>query len=176
MEIGNASREAITKMRWMPSQVSVGQLLGAWAALLVGGLLGGLLAILMLDKPFGIPVAALVGYTGAVFFFLFRDYEPSDGEAFSLRQKAVRQEIPRLLAIHAVFLVVVFIVLTIALSLRPFLPPSWFVRGGKRRSTAEWLLILIVSVPIWMQVSISRRILSRSVKADQANSPSLTLE
>lgn len=153
----------------MPSQVSVGQLLGAWAVLLVGTVLAGLLAVFMLKKGFGIQVAALVGYTALIFFLLFRDYDPSYLEAYSLRRNAVRQQIPYLLAIHAVFLVVVFTVLTIALSLRPSLPPSWLVEGGKRRSTFEWPLLLIGSVIAWVQVYISRRILSGSVKADQAN-------
>src|SRR5260370_418244 len=158
---------------WLPSQVSVGQLLGAWAVLLVGATLAALLAVLMLKKGFGIQVAALVGYTALIFFFLFRDYDPSQQEAYSLRRKAVRQQSPYLLAIHAVFLVVVFIVLTIALSLRPSLPPSWLVEGGKRRSTFEWLLLLIGTVIMWIQAYISRKILSTSVKADQAKLPSL---
>jgi len=123
----------------------------------------------MWDKPFGIQVPSLVAYTAFVFFFLFRDYDPSYLEAYSLRQKAVRQEIPHLFAIHAVFLVVFFIVLTIALSLRPSLPPSWLVEGGKRRSTFGSLLVLIFAVTMFIQLYISRRILSRSVKTDQAN-------
>jgi hypothetical protein len=145
-------------------QISVAKQVGTFAGLLVGFVLVLVLYIVLADEPFGIQVATIVAYTGFVFFSVFCDSRWLKG--YSLRQKAVRKEIPLLLAIHAVFLVVVFMVLTIALSLRPSLPASWLAERGKKHDS--WfvdLLLLIGAVTITFQVFISRRILSRSVKA-----------
>jgi hypothetical protein len=69
------------------------------------------LAVLSLYTVFGdsvgIPAANLISYTAVVFWFVFMGSKWL-GAGYSLRDKAVQRMIPRLLAIHAVFLVLVF--------------------------------------------------------------------
>ena len=122
------------------------------------------------DNPFGIQITTLVAYTGFIFFPLFCNLRSTKG--YDLRQKAVREKVLHLLAIHAVFLAIVFVGLTVALWLRPSLPSSWLVeRGRKHDSWFSDLLLVMGVVAVAIQVSISRRILRRSVEANQANRP-----
>ena len=126
------------------------------------------LYFLLSGIPFRSQLATLVAYTGFVFFSVFSNIRSSKG--YDLRQKAVRQKIPHLLAIHALFLALVFIGLTVALWLRSSLPSSWLVaRGRKGVSWFDDLLLLTGFVSYMFQVYVCRKILSRSVGVDQAD-------
>jgi hypothetical protein len=132
----------------------------------IGFVLLVLLYVLLMNEPYGIPTVTLVGYTGFVFLLVFCDTRGLKG--YSLFRKAVRQKMPRLLAIHAAFLVVVFTVVTIAPWLRRSVPNSWLVEGGRKHvSLFEYLLALIGTAICMIEVWISRKILSR-VEADRA--------
>jgi hypothetical protein len=128
----------------------------------VGLVLTLVLYFVLAEKPIGTQVATMVAYTVYVFFLLFSNVRSSKG--YDLRQKAVRQTIPHLLGIHAAFLVVVFIGLTVSLWLRPALPPSWIVERGRRDGSWFDISLVLVGVGTCMfQVHICRKILSRSV-------------
>jgi hypothetical protein len=133
------------------------------------------LYFVLADKPFGIQVATLVAYTGYVFFFVFSNLRASKG--YDLRQRAVRQKIPHLLVIHAVFLAIVFIGLTVALSLRPSLPPSWLEPRGRRgENWFELSILAIVFVTCMFQAQICRKILSRSVGVESGKLTRCTVD
>lgn len=121
----------------------------------------------LVHNPFGIQVATTVGYTGYVFFAVFCNLRSSKG--FDLRQRAVRRKLPHLLAMHAIFLAIVFVGLTVALSLRPSLPQSWLVEGGRAGNWFDLSLFLIGFSTCMFQVYICRKILSRSVGVAKPN-------
>jgi hypothetical protein len=78
------------------------------------------------------------------------------------------------LIIHVVFLAIVFVGLTVGLSLRPSLPPFWLV--PRRRRGENWFelsLLLIGFVTCTFQVHICRKILSRGVGAESSKLTSL---
>ena len=145
--------------------VSVAKQLGTWLGIVSGSMAVLLLLILIGDKPYGIQITTLIGDTGFVFFLVFCDSRAYKG--YSLRLTAVRKKIPTLLAIHAAFLLFIFVALTAALSVRPHLSSSWLITTGKRDSWFD-VLLMVIGVTIYVsQTQISRKILSRSIDADR---------
>ena len=139
----------------------------------VGLVLAFVLYFVLANERFGIQVATLTAYTVYVFFLLFSSVKSSKG--YDLRQKAVRQTIPHLLAIHAAFLAIVLIGLTAALWLRPYLPPSWIVKRGLRGGSWFDVFLLLIGVATCaFQVQICRKVLSRSITAKSAERTSLS--
>lgn len=131
----------------------------------VGLVLALALYFALANRPFRIQVATLVGYTVFVFVFLFSNVRSSRG--YDLRQEGVRRTIPHLSAVHAAFLAMVFMGLTVALWLRPSLPSFWIVGRGRRGgSWFDISLLLMGSVTCMFEVHICRKILSRSVAAN----------
>ena len=138
----------------------------------VGVVLALILYASLANWPFGIQLATLVAYTSYVFTFVFCNVRSSKG--YDLRQGGVRQKIPHLLIIHVVFLAIVFVGLTVALSLRPSLPPFWLVPRERRgENWFELSLLLIGFVTCTFQVHICRKILSRGVRAESSKLTSL---
>jgi hypothetical protein len=71
--------------------------------------------------PFSAQIAAMVGYTGGVFFFVFCDAGSRGGKGtkgFSLGEPAVRQRLPLLACVHLGFLLIIFPGVTGAMWLR----------------------------------------------------------
>jgi hypothetical protein len=145
--------------------VSVAKQLGTWFGLMSGFMAIFSLLILIGDKPYGVQITTLIGDTGLVFFLVFCDSRSYKG--YSLRLTAVRRKIPTLLAIHAVFLLFIFVGLTAALSVRPHLSSSWLITNGRWDSWFD-VLLMVIGVTIYIsQTQISRKILSRSIDADR---------
>ena len=146
------------------SGVSVAKQLGTWLGIVSAAMALLWLAILIADKAFGLQITTLAGYTGLLFFQVFCDSRAFKG--YSLRLTAVRNKIPTLLAIHAVFLLFIFVALTAALSVRPHVLSSRHVRDGERDNWFGMVLILAGVVICMGQTLISRRILNRSIDTD----------
>lgn len=140
--------------------------IGLWVGIVLAAIAAVVLFIALRDKPFGIQIATLIAYSGTAFFFVFCRSKGLRG--YSLRNKAVQREIPRLLAIHTAFLVSIFIVQTSAFHLRSSLP-SYLLTANRGRF-ANWsvsvLIIFFVSA-IFVQAYMSRKILCRSRKAEK---------
>jgi hypothetical protein len=81
-------------------------------------------------------------------------------KGYSLRLQSVRKKIPALLAIHTVFLLVIFVLLTAALSVRPHLSSVWTIENGKSDNWFDFLLAAIGVAMCMIQTLISRKILS----------------
>lgn len=150
--------------------------LGIFAAYMVGAFGGVGIFIILGERPFGIQIATAIIYTYFAFWYIFF---PTRGllEQYSLRNKAVRQRIPLLFLIHCAFLISVFLGETIWFSMGPaHLPSYWFTEHGKRGTPLyEWAVIGSLTIVFFAQVLISRRILSRSLRADQNGSAGVTL-
>lgn len=140
-------------------QVSIAMKLGIAGAYLVGVFGGLCLFILLLERPFGIQIATAILYTYFAFWYVFF---PTRGllEKYSLRNKTVQQQIPRLLAIHCALLISIFFCQTIWFAMEPRL-----TEHGKRGGTLYAFVMIVSLVAVFFtQVLISRRILNRSLE------------
>jgi hypothetical protein len=142
------------------------------AAMYFLGLMTLVLGLLSLYTVFGdsvsVPIANLISYTAAVFWFMFFGSRWFGG-GYSLRSKAVQQTLPCLLAIHGGFLLLIFVLQTLAFFLQPNLPPSWLADRGRDPSWFASVLMVIFLVTGMSQVYLSRRILSRSLEGESTN-------
>jgi hypothetical protein len=145
-------------------QVSLAMTIGILAAHLVG-VVGGLCVFISLaERPLGVQIATAIMYTYFAFWYVFF---PTRGmlEKYSLRNKTVQGRVPLLLAIHCAFLILIFLGETIWFSMKPDLPSYWFREDGGRGAPWYVLLVLVsVTVVFFVQVLVSRRILSRSLR------------
>lgn len=132
-------------------------------------LMAGILAVFCLyavfwDKPFGPPLTQAVGYTGAVFLFVFYRWRGLP-ESFSLRDTRIQHQIPRLIVIHTAFLTL--FIAGLSDSMRRQMPDSWLVEHGpKHDSYYEWALVLFCTLTFYTQVFISRRILRQAIATE----------
>ena len=143
-------------------KVSIGMTLGILAAYLVGGFGGLCLFIVLGERPFGIQIASAITYSYFAFWYVFF---PTRGleEKYSLRNRAVQQRIPLLLAIHCAFLISILLGQTIWLEMKPRLG-GYRLKHGKQGDTYVFVMIGSLVVVFFAQVLISRRILSRSLR------------
>jgi hypothetical protein len=136
------------------------------AAIYFFGLMALVLGVLSLYTVFGdsvsIPSANLISYTAIVFWFIFMGSKWLGG-GYSLHNKAIQRTIPRLLAIHAGFLVLILAVQSLAFSSTPRLPADWLLEHGKDPSWFVSGLMVIFVLIGTVQTYLSRRILSRSI-------------
>lgn len=80
-----------------------------------------ILLILLEDRPYGIQLSSIVGYTAAVALYTF-SHNRNNNQPFLLSCPVVRGQLPQLIRRHLGLLVALFIVQTTALRLRPHLP------------------------------------------------------
>jgi hypothetical protein len=148
-----------------PPDASLLKMFITWVGIVAGVLAIFLLFILLNHRPFEIQVVSLVADTEFVFFLVFCD---SRGwRRYSLRNKQVQRELPRLLGIHCLFLVLIFALLTFALSAQSRLPSSWLVESGPRDvSPFAFGLILIGVITVMTQAWILRKILKLALEAE----------
>ena len=136
------------------------------AAIYFLGLTSLVLVLLSLYTVFGdsvgIATANLISYTAVVLWFIFFGSGWLGG-GYSLRERAIRQRVPRLLAIHCAFLVSISVIQAFAFSLRPRLPAYWLLDHGKNPSWFVSGLGLIFILIGTAQIYISRTILSRAL-------------
>jgi hypothetical protein len=147
-----------------PPQDSILPAFLTWVGIMAALLGTFLLVILLNHRPFESQILALVWDTEFVFFLVFFDSRAWRG--YSLRNKQVLQELPRLLGIHCFCLVLIFVLLTFALSVEPRLPSSWVTENGpKDTSPFALVLILIGGITPTIQAWRYRKILSGAVEA-----------
>lgn len=141
-----------------------------WVGIMAALLATFLLVILLNHRPFEIQIIALVWDTEFVFFLVFFDSRAWRG--YSLRDKRVQQELPHLLGIHCACLVLIFALLSFALSVEPRLPSSW-VRENGPRDTSPFVLVLILigGITPTIQAWRYRRILRLAVEAENITTP-----
>lgn len=116
--------------------------------------------------PYLTQVITVLVYTGAIFLFVFfRTRGFNTG--YDLNDEAVREKLPRLLILHAVFLAWVLSIQVAASLARPHLAAYWF-KEYSRHDTLFWDVSILFYVSNGMaQVLISRGILGRGVEAQK---------
>ncbi len=154
-----------------PPQDSILTAFLTWVGLMAAFVATFLLVILLNHRPFEIQVIALVWDTEVVAFFVFFDSRAWRG--YSLRDKLVQRELPRLLGIHCSCLILIFALLSFALSVEPRLPSSWVKKNGPK-DTSPFVLVLIFFGAIMptIQAWRYRRILKLAVEAENITTSS----
>jgi hypothetical protein len=143
------------------SGVSFAEMVGKFALILAVVVVTLTLWIYLGKTPVGFLVATLISYSIWVFCLVFFRWRWLP-EAYSLRNKKIQRQIPRLISIHAGFLVLVFAVLSVGFFLRPYLPGDWLAERSKHHSVCSDGLIVVSTLICVAQVYICRRVLSRA--------------
>jgi len=126
-----------------------------------------ILLILLQNRPYGIQLGSIVGYTAAVAFYTF-SRNRNKMQPFLLSCPVVRSRLPLLIRRHLGFLVALFIVQTTALRLRPNLPAHLITPHGTNASLfAVTVGVLCGSLAI-VHVLSNRSLLERAHHSAQA--------
>jgi hypothetical protein len=94
------------------------------------------------NDPYGIQIAAVVGYTAAIALYTFSLNRGMPRYLF--RCLVVQSQLPRIALRHLMFVAVLFVLLTAALQSRPLMPPSWLVASGARKSMPPLTTALLI--------------------------------
>jgi hypothetical protein len=126
-------------------RVSIAMSLGIFAAYMAGAFGGLLLFILLGEKRFGIQIASAITYTYFAFWYVFF---PTRGleEKYSLQNKIIQMQIPRLLGIHCAFLFLIFLGQSAWFAIRPNLLSRRLVEGTTRGT--PWVMLVFLRRPI----------------------------
>ena len=152
-----------------PPRASFAQASFTLVGIMVATLATVLLLILLGGKPFGIQIVSVVAETEFVILWVFFDTKSWRG--YSLRNPTVRQQLPHLLRVHSLFIGLIFVVLTAALSARPHLPDIWFAdnvvwyHNFVRHQSSPFVFVLLMagSAAAGTEAWILRRILARAL-------------
>jgi hypothetical protein len=123
---------------------------------------GGVALDFVGDYRFGTQAAAMVCYASAIVLYTFSANRGLPRYLF--RCPVVRAQLTRLAIRQMVFLAVLFVLLTIALQLRPHLPASWRVAGGGPKSLPPFTIALFMLSALLALVHIltNRSLLDRA--------------
>ena len=98
-----------------------------------------ILLIVLEDRPYGIQLSSIVGYTAAVALYTF-SRNRNGNQPFLLSCPVVRGQIPQLIRRHVGFLAALFMVQTTALKFRSILPAYWI--SPTSRDASPFVIIL----------------------------------
>jgi hypothetical protein len=126
-----------------------------------------LLLILLEDRPYGIQLSSIVGYTAAVALYTFSGNR-NNMQPFLLSCPVVRRQLAPLIRRHLGFLAALFIVQTTALKLRPNLPAYLITPRGTNASRFAVILGVLCGSLAIVQVLSNRSLLERAHVSRQA--------
>jgi hypothetical protein len=119
-------------------------------------------------EPHGIQIATLISYTCVVFVFTFCRAR-WEFTSYSLDEPYVQEQFPRLLGIHFLCSVVLYFGEGWALSMLGSLPAWWVHSSGPKDTPPfETAVTAVIGAMALSQVLISRRILARARREEQA--------
>ena len=120
-----------------------------------------ILLILLADRPYGIQLSSITGYTAAVTFYTF-SRNRNDNQPFLLSCPVVRGQLPQLIRRHLGFLVALLLVQTTALRLRPHLPAYLITSKSTDVSPFALILGVLCGCLALVQVLSNRSLLERA--------------
>jgi len=119
---------------------------------------GIVLFILLEDRPFGVQFSSVVINTAAVALYTFSRNRNSN-QPFMLSCPIVREQLPRLIRRHLVFLTGLLIFQTAAFNVRPYLPAYWITPGSRDPSPFSFALWILCACITLAQVLSNRSLL-----------------
>jgi hypothetical protein len=126
-----------------------------------------ILLILLEDRPYGIQLSSITGYTAAVAFYTF-SRNRNDNQPFLLSCPVVRSQLPQVIRRHLGFLAALLLVQTIALRLRPHLPAYLITPKSTDVSPFALILGVLCGCLALVQVLSNRSLLGRAHLSVQA--------
>ena len=137
---------------------------GVYALLVLAAFVGTpIFLILLEDRPYGIQLISILGYTLVVPIYTLRS------GPFLLSCPVVHGQLPRLIRRHLGFLAVLFIGQTTALKLRPNLPAYLITTRGTDPSLFAVILGIFCLCLALVQIFSTRWLLNRAHLSAQAN-------
>jgi hypothetical protein len=127
-----------------------------------------ILFIFLADRPCGIQLASMIGYSAAAVLYTFSSNRGLPRYLFSC--PVAHRQLYRLTLRHFGFLIALFTIETTALQLRPRLPAWWFVAHGRNVPPFTLALFIICGSVLLAQVLTNRSLLKR---ADIEHSPNV---
>jgi hypothetical protein len=114
------------------------------------------------DIPYGVQLAAMVIYTAATILFTFSSSRGMQRYLFDCPY--VRSQFRRLALRHLVFLAVLFLLLTVALQVRPHLPHWWLVHSGRPKTMPPFMTVLFIlsGILLLAEIITNRSLLKRA--------------
>ena len=166
------SLDAEQQNQTMEDPVTVSEALGMYLLVLILFAISLFAFIALADQPYGTQCATLIVYSGAIFiwtFFRTRGVHTRH----RLSAPYVREQLPRLLLIHCVFMVAVFALETWALSMQPFMS-SWWLSSQSRRDMPPFTFAMMLGGMAigTSQIVYTRRILGKAREEFLARSTS----
>jgi hypothetical protein len=128
------------------------------------------LLILLEDRPYGIQLSSIVGYTAAVALYTF-SRNRNGNQPFLLSCPIVRSQIPTLTRRHLVFLAAMFIVQTMALKFRSNLPAHWITPSSRDASPFAIILGIFCLCLAVVEILTNRSLLGRAHGSAKQLSP-----
>jgi lysylphosphatidylglycerol synthetase-like protein (DUF2156 family) len=127
------------------------------------------LFIILSDRQYGVQAASLVCYTAAVILYTFSRNRGLQRYLFNC--PFVCGQLPRLAFRHACFLVALFVLQTLALRIRPHLPPFWLKASGGYKSMPPFVtaLMALCVVLCLSEILTNRSLLDRAHRESEAN-------
>ena len=119
-----------------------------------------IVACLLYDRPYGIQIATILSYSAAVILYTFASNRGM--QRYLFRCPSVYRRLSRLALRHVGFLAVLFVLQTVAFSLRPHLPAWWLTSSGRNMTPFAAILgILCIGLGL-AQVLTNRSLLNKS--------------
>lgn len=119
------------------------------------------LLIWLNDRPYGIQLSSMVGYTAAVAFYTF-SRNRNGNQPFLLSCPVVRGQLARLIRRHLGLLAALFTAQTAALKLRPNLAAQWAASGRGNVSLFAPVLGVLCGCLAIAQILTNRSLLDRA--------------
>jgi hypothetical protein len=130
------------------------------STIFLSSILSGLFFFLLMKQPYGLQESSAVSYTFSVAFLTFAATRNFRRYLFTC--PAVQPELPRLFLRHLGFLVVLFLLQSAALAVRPSLSEWWNFPDSKGSTPFELALMLLCFGLGFAQVYANRSILERA--------------
>lgn len=131
------------------------------------------LLALLNDRPYGIQISTLLGYTATVSFYTFTQNR-NGNQSFLLSCPIVRGQLTRLIRRYFFYITSLFIAQTTALRLRQNLPAAWITPTSKDASPFAIVLGILCVVLAIVHTLTNRSLLDRahrSAKLERAEVP-----
>ena len=133
-----------------------------------------ILLISLENRPYGIQLSSIVGYTAAVALYTF-SRNRNGNQPFLLSCPVVRGQLPQLIRRHLGFLAALFIVQTMALKFRSNLPAHWITPTSRDASPFAIVLGIFCLLLAIVEILTIRSLLERAHGFDALGSERLPL-
>jgi hypothetical protein len=121
---------------------------------------GGIIEVVLADRPYGIQFGSMLVYTAAVVFYTFGSGQGRQRYLFGC--PIVRPQLSRLAWRHVGFLALLFVFLTVAFQFRSRLPAAWLLSRGEHLPLFVTGLFVVGVILAVVETVTNRSLLKRA--------------